>query len=279
MSNPEEQSIYLITGATGNVGRHLVKELIEQGHHVRALTRNPQKANFSDQIEVVKGDLTRPETFAKAFEDVTGLHLITINGESFEPLDTAPQLVSLAEEAGVKRIIVLWSGFEGPVEEAVKASSLDWTVLQPQEFMANTLEWAKPIREEGVVREAFGDRKTAMIHESDIAHIAAMALTEDGHDGQEYTLTGPDVLTPVKAVQIIGETIDREIDFEELSEEQALEQMLHSGTDKDTAEFVLSWYRDTPKEGYTVVSTVEDITGRPPRSFQQWAHDHIEDFK
>lgn len=275
----KKENLYLIAGATGNVGRHLVSELTKQEHHVRALTRNPQNASFPDQVEVVEGDLTRPRTLVDPFEGVTSLHLITINGDSFEPLDTAPELVKLAEEAGVQRVTVLWSGFEGPVERAVKASNLEWTILQPQEFMSNTLEWAQSIREKGVVREAFGNRKTAMIHESDIARVAAAALTEEGHTGKEYTLTGPEVLTPTGAARIIGEVVGREVRFEELTEEQALKEMLQSGIEEETAEFVLSWHRDTPEEGYTVVPIVEEVTGRRPRTFRQWVEEHAKIFK
>jgi uncharacterized protein YbjT (DUF2867 family) len=272
----QKREVYFITGATGNVGQHLVSALKEH-HHVRALTRNPQKANLPDNVEVIKGDLTQPDTFASAFEGITGLHLITANGD-YEPLTSAPEIVRLAEEAGIRHITVLWSGTEGPVEEAIKASSLGWTILRPQEFMANALEWTETIREERVVREAFGDHKTAMIHEGDIARVAATALTEKGHHRQEYTLTGPEVLTIRDAVKTISRITDQKIQFEELTEEQALKRMIKAGIKKEEAEYVLSWYRDNPEEGYTVLSTVEKVTGQQPRSFRQWVQEHMEDF-
>lgn len=274
-----QAKLFLVTGATGNVGRHIVGQLLDNGYRVRALTRKPDRAALPEEAEIIKGDLTRPTSFSEAMEGVSGLHLITIGGDSFEPLQTAAQIIEQAEKSAVKKVTVLWSGMEGPVEEAIKASSLEWTLLKPQEFMANVLEWTKTIRKEGVVREAFGNRRTAMIHEADIAAVAVATLTEEGHGGLKYTLTGPDTLTPLKAAHIIGEETGRDIQFEELTEKQALEKMQKSGIEKESAEFILSWYRDTPPEGYTIVPTVEEVTGHPPRTFRQWVREHAEEFK
>lgn len=278
-SPTNNQNLYLVTGATGNVGRHLVDELLAKGQRVRALTRNPEKANFPETVEIVTGDLNRPKTLAPALEGVTGMHLITIGGESFEPLASAPELVDLAQRSGVKRATVLWSGRQGPVEKAVKASGLEWTILQPQEFMSNMLGWAESIRDKGTVEEAFGNRKTALIHEGDIARVAAAVLTEDGHNGKEYTLTGPEALTLFEAAETIGEVTGRKVQFNELTEEQARERMHQWGIEDEEVEYILSWYRNTPPEGYTVVPTVEYITGSPPRTFRQWAGEHAEQFR
>lgn len=278
-SSDNESDLFLVTGATGNVGRYIVDQLIEKGQRVRAFTRSPENASLPEEAEIVKGDLTRPETLSAALKGVTGLHLLTISGDSFEPLQTAPKIMELAENARVQKVTVLWSGMEGPVEKAVKASSLGWTILKPQEFMANALEWTESIREEGVVREAFSNRHTAMIHEADIARVATTALTEEDHHAEEYILTGPEVLTPAEAVHIIGDATGQDIHFEELTEKQALEKMHQSGIERESAEFILSWYRDSPPEAYTVVPTVEEVTGRPPRTFRQWAEEHTEKFK
>src|SRR5689334_17834694 len=124
----------LVTGATGRVGHYLVEQLVEAGHQVRALTRNPAKAHFPDGVEVVAGDLTNPTTLASALEGVTGLHLITFGGDNYAPLQTGAEIVALAEKAGVQRVTVLSGGQNSPLEQAVQASSLAWTLLQPVEF-------------------------------------------------------------------------------------------------------------------------------------------------
>lgn len=270
---------YLVTGATGTVGGYIVDELIKKGHRVRALTRTPDHANFPDEVEVATGDVSKPETVAPAFDRVTGMHLITIKGDGFGPLGTAPELIRLAEEAGVKWVTVLWNGIPGPVEDAVKASNLQWTILQPQEFMSNALEWKESIRDEGVAREVFRDRKTAYIHPADIASVTVATLTENGHHGKEVVLTGPEVLTPKRAVQIIAEVLGREIRFEERTEDEERQRMKEEyGLEKEMIDYVISWTKNPPEEGYTISPLVEKITGRPARTFREWAEENMQHF-
>ncbi|USK35838.1 NAD(P)H-binding protein [Bacillus sp. F19] len=268
----------LVTGATGNVGRHIVNQLVKAGHHVRALTRNPSSAKLPEGVEVVYGDLTEPKTFAPALNGVTGIHLITFNSDGYTPLQTGPEIVELAEKAGVRRVTVLWNGEKGPVERGVEASDLEWTFLQPVEFMSNALQWAESIRLEGIVREPFGDSPSAMIHVADIASVAVAALIGNGHAGKTYTLTGPEVLTVLDKVRILGAAIDRDIQFFELTEDQARERMREQGSPEDAIDFVLGWYANPPKSAYTVVPTVEQVTGLPARTFTQWAAEHVHHF-
>ncbi|WP_408994503.1 NAD(P)H-binding protein [Streptomyces sp. 1268] len=269
----------LVTGATGTVGRRVVEQLLERGEQVRALTRDPERAEFPAGVEVVGGDLTDPASLAPALHGVTGLHLITFGGEYFAPLETGDEILALAEEAGVRRVTVLHGGGDTPVETAVCASGFAWTVVMPVEFMANALEWAPGIRSEGVVREPFVDRLSAMVHESDIGAVAAVALTEDGHGGQEYLVTGPQVLTVRDKTAAIGAARGADVELVELTEEQALENWRGQGMGEDVIAFLIDVYRDTPLEGRTVSGTVEKVTGRPARTFAQWAEEHAEHFR
>jgi uncharacterized protein YbjT (DUF2867 family) len=269
----------LVAGATGRVGRYLVEQLNHEGHHVRALTRNAAKANFSEGVEVVIGDLTRPETIAGALEGVEGLHLINFGGDDYAPLQTGAEIVAMAEKAGVKRVTVLRGGEKGSVENAVESSSLAWTMLAPVEFMSGAYDWAATIRDDDVARMAFGDRKTAIVHDGDIASVAASVLTEAGHGGKTYTITGPQVLTPREMIRIIGEALGREIEFIELTEAQARDQWQAEGFPPEVIEFFVMVQRDTPDIGFTVVPTVEQVTGRPARTFAQWAREHVNDFR
>jgi uncharacterized protein YbjT (DUF2867 family) len=270
---------FLITGATGNIGRHLVEQLNRAGHEVRALTRNPAKANFPDGVEVVKGDVTMPETLAAAMEGITGLHLIPFGGDNYAPLQTGSEIVAMAEKAEVKRITALTSGYKGALEQTIEASTLAWTLLQPVEFMSNIRQWAGSIRAEGMVRQPFGDRKTAIVHEADIAAVAASVLADEGHAGKTYPITGPEVLTPREMVRIIGEAIGKDIKFVELTEAQAREEWQAAGLTKEIIDFLLWAYGNTPPVGYTVVQTVQQITGHPPRTFAQWAAENADVFR
>ncbi|NED03981.1 NAD(P)H-binding protein [Streptomyces sp. SID6648] len=269
----------LVTGATGTVGRRVVEQLLERGEHVRALTRDPERAEFPAGVEVVGGDLTDPASLAPALHGVTGLHLITFGGAFFAPLETADEILALAEEAGVRRVTVLHGGGDTPMETAVRASGFAWTVVMPVEFMANALEWAPGIRSEGVVREPFVNRLSAMVHESDIGAVAAVALTEDGHGGQEYLVTGPQALTVRDKTADIAAARGADVELVELTEEQALETWRGQGMPEDVIAFLIDVYRDTPPEGRTVLDTVEKVTGRPARSFAQWAEEHAHAFR
>ncbi|WP_406191231.1 NAD(P)H-binding protein [Streptomyces griseus] len=269
----------LVTGATGTVGRRVVEQLLERGEHVRALTRDPARAELPAGVDVVRGDLTDPASLEPALDGVTGLHLITFGGGLFAPLETGEEILGLAREAGVRRVTVLHGGGGTPMENAVRASGFDWTVVMPVEFMANALEWAPGIRSEGVVREPFVDRLSAMVHESDIGAVAAVALTEDGHGGQEYLVTGPQVLTVRDKTAAVGAARGADVELVELTEEQALESWRGQGMPEDVIAFLIDVYRDTPPEGRTVIDTVEKVTGRPARTFAQWAEEHAEHFR
>ncbi|MFI0593073.1 NmrA family NAD(P)-binding protein [Streptomyces griseus] len=269
----------LVTGATGTVGRRVVEQLLERGEHVRALTRDPARAELPAGVDVVRGDLTDQASLEPALDGVTGLHLITFGGGLFAPLETGEEILGLAREAGVRRVTVLHGGGGTPMESAVRASGFDWTVVMPVEFMANALEWAPGIRSEGVVREPFVDRLSAMVHESDIGAVAAVALTEDGHGGQEYLVTGPQVLTVRDKTAAVGAARGADVELVELTEEQARESWRGQGMPEDVIAFLIGVYRDTPPEGRTVIDTVEKVTGRPARTFAQWAEEHAEHFR
>ncbi|KUH38321.1 MULTISPECIES: NmrA family NAD(P)-binding protein [Streptomyces] len=272
---------FLVTGATGTVGRHVVAELLRRGAPVRALTRDPAAADLPRTVEVVRGDLTDPASLAAsgALDGVTGLHLITFGGAALAPLETGPDLVALARAAGVRRLTVLHGGGPTPVEEAVRASGLPWTVAMPVEFMANTLEWAEPVRRGDEVREPFPDRLSALVHEADIGAVVAAALTEDGHAGHEYLLTGPQALTLRERVEAIAAARGRAVRLVELDPGEATARWRAEGLPEETIAFLLDVYGDTPAEGRTVTDTVERVTGRPARTFAEWAREHAAAFR
>ncbi|MFE6775417.1 SDR family oxidoreductase [Streptomyces sp. NPDC057702] len=269
----------LVTGATGTVGRQVVAELLARGHAVRALTRDPAGAALPAGVEVVRGDLTDPDSLAPALVGVSGLHLITFGGALFAPLETGPRIVELARAAGVRRISVLHGGGPSPLEDAVRAADgLDWTVLMPVEFMANALEWAPGIVASDEVREPYVDRLSAMVHERDIGAVAAVALTEEGHGGREYVITGPEVLTVGDKVAALAAARGRAVRLVELSREEAVERWRAAGQPQEVIDFIVAAYGDTPLVGRTVTDTVARVTGRPARTFAQWATEHAAGF-
>lgn len=267
----------LVTGATGTVGRHVTEQLVKRGTAVRALTRNPERAKtmLPAGVEIVAGDLMRPETLRNVLQGVEAVFLIVSSDEPQADLNTDPRVVEMAREAGVKRVVVLVGFEEGPVEEAVKRSGMEWTLVKPVEFMANVLaDWGASIREEGVVRELNGDAPSARVHEGDIAAVAVEALLGDGHHGNSYVLTGPEVLTRREAVQAIAAGIGKDIRFEEMTEDEARQKWREQGYDEESIEFFVQMAYQPPEVGHTVLPTVERVLGRPARTLTEWAAEH-----
>jgi uncharacterized protein YbjT (DUF2867 family) len=264
----------LVTGATGNTGRHVVAELVRRGERVRALTRNPAAAAFPAGVEIVGGTHTSPEELGPALDGVDRLHITVTAGLA----EVGPELVRRAVDAGVRRITVVWGGAVGPVEQAVAESGVGWTRLEPQEFMSNTLTWAESIRTEGVVREPY-DFPSALVHEADIGEVAAIALLDDGHAGRAYNLTGPESLTTRERIAILSGAIGRDIAFVPITHEQAVERLTATGVSRADAEFVIGWYAAPTEDATTVVDTVERVTGHPARTFAQWVAGHAARFE
>lgn len=284
----------LVTGATGNVGRNVVRRLVEAGAEVRALSRGPRPAGLPEAARAVVGDLMQPESLADALKGVDRMYLFPVAA-------TAREVVASARQAGVRRIVVLSSGavtagfdsdFHLPVERAVEEAGLEWTHVRPGEFAMNKLAlWGPSIRAEGVVRDPYPDAAWCPVHEQDIADVAALALLEDGHRGRAYTLNGPDMLSHRRQVELIAEAIGRPIRFEVVSREEAREvYRRQGGFAAENADFLLG-FEDysggetdprAPEELDPAAAgpapTAEEVTGFPARTFAQWAHDHARDF-
>ena len=261
----------LVTGATGNTGRHVVAELLREGYSVRALTRDPQRAAglLPVGVEVVAGTHTQPGTLDTALDGVTGLHITVTAGMA----EAGPELVRRAVAAGVERITILWGGYVGPAETAVAESGVAWTRLEPQEFMSNALTWRESIRAEGRVREPF-DLPSAGVHEGDLGAVAALALTGEGHAGCAYNLNGPEALTTSARVDILSTALGREIAFEQIGGEAAIARLVGEGVSRGDAEYVVGWHSDPPAAAQIPDGTVERLLGRPARTFADWVTEH-----
>lgn len=269
----------LVTGATGTVGRYVVDQLINKEVQVRAVSRSPERANLPEGVEVVAGDLMSPETLIPAFQGVTALYLITSSDQEGATLETNPQVVELAEKAGVQRVSLLTVYGDGPVEQALKNSRLEWAFVQPVGFMANAIDdWQESIKEDGVVRMIDGKVRGAIIHEADIAAVFVETLLEKGHHGNIYTLTGPEALSTIEQVEIISRAIRKDIRFEELTEDEARREWREMGYDEESIDFMVQMSKNPPEIGYTVLPTVEEVTGRPAKTFSEWVSEHKSEF-
>lgn len=263
----------LITGATGNIGRPMAKALVERGYEVKGLTRRPDTADLADGVTAVQGDLSDLTSVEAAFDGITHLHLITFTGE-YEPLEHPDQIIALAKKAGVQQITVLQGGYEGPVEEAVQASGIPWTAIVPVEFMSNTLEWADSIKSEGIVREGFPEVRSTVVHEDDIAAVAAAALIDPSYSGRTLTVTGPEALTHQERVDLLAEITGHPIDFEALTLDEVIQTWKDDGYTQDDIEYFLAMRQNPPEISYTVLNTVRQVAGTEPRTFKDWAREN-----
>lgn len=268
----------LVTGATGNVGQHLVQHLLGLGADVRCLTRDPSRASFTDSVEVVRGDLADPATLDAAFAGVEAVHLITFAGNDYTPIPNGEAIVQKLTDAGVKRVTVLKGDTEeSPIETAVRNSGLEWAGLVPVEFMANMLEWADGARA-GMIEEGFVDVPSTVVHESDIAAVAAQVLVKGGHHGETLWITGPEALTVRERVDIIQDVTGQPVELEPLSTADIQEQWRSYGFSDDDVDY-MTLMKTSPPEAATVPQgTTRAVTGRDPLTFRDWALEHKAEF-
>ena len=277
----------LVTGATGNVGRPLVADLLADGARVRALTRNPAAAGFPPGVAVTGGDYAAPGTLAEA---VRGAEAVFVNIGALR--EHAGDLIAAARDAGVSKIAMLSSiavRDEGDqvlslgrqhkaIEDAVKAAGIDWTILRCGGFAANTLTWAASVRAEGVVRFPYGEAALALLAEQDIAAVAVRVLLDSGHADQTYTLTGSESLTQIQQAEAIGKAIGRPVRFEELSPGQ-FRQSAAEHFPAPVVEDLLKALASYVGQPAYMTADLEKIIGRPATSYAQWAMQHADAYR
>jgi uncharacterized protein YbjT (DUF2867 family) len=277
----------LITGATGNVGREAVRQLLSQGDEVAAVTRNPATAALPEGARVVEGDPSRPDSLASALRDVDAILL-----SSRAVGNATAELLSLAAQQGVQRVVVLSAvtveygggyrrfaeGFKA-IEDAAKASGLQWTFLRCAQFDTNALIWAPQIRAAGVVRGAYGDAAVSPIHPRDVAAVGAKALLDPQHAGHAYALTGPQSLTQRDQVRLIGEAIGMELSWQEISAELVSQAMLAQSVPKEIPDRMLGYLAECLRQPGPSTPVVEQILGRPALTFAEWATENAAKFR
>lgn len=278
----------LVTGATGNVGRQVVAQLLGDSVQVRALVRSPKSAGLPPSIEVVRGDLTVPTTLDPCLHGVDAAFLVW----QAPAAPVAEALVRICRH--VRRIVFLSNltvrdgaasqadavtTLHARIERLIEMSGVSYTFLRPGAFATNArIWWAPQIRAGDIVRWPYADAATSPIHERDIAAAALRALCEDGHDGAKYLLTGPESLTQQDQVRIIGDAVGRRIRFEEIPPEIARREMSITMSPLIVDMLLNAWPATLGKPA-PVTSTVTEVTGVPARSFHDWVVDHADDFE
>ncbi|GAA0951646.1 NAD(P)H-binding protein [Kribbella koreensis] len=258
----------LVTGATGNVGRELIRQL--PAADVRPFSRQ------------TGGDLSKVESLRDALDGVDTVFLIW-------PFLTADAAPAVLEEVGRGRRVVYLSssgvaeGHGDPInrmhaelEALVEGAAASWTILRANTIASNARGWAAQVRSTGVVRGP-DIPATAVVHERDIAAVAARALTSADLDGQRLILTGPAVVSRAEQVAAIGTALGRELRFEPVAAGDARAQMLADGRPAALVEALLANVGRPPST--LITATVEEVSGRAARSFGEWAAEHVDEFR
>jgi uncharacterized protein YbjT (DUF2867 family) len=279
----------LVIGATGNIGREVVLHLAANDLPVRALTRNSDEASVPPQVELAQGDLTSPESLDRCLAGIDAVFLVWT-----APLDAfGPALERIAKH--VRRLVFLSAPLKTPhpffqqpnpsrtqteqIERMIEASGLDWTFLRPGMLASNSRHWWAPqIGAGDGVRWPYLSVPTAPIDERDIAAVAVRVLSDDGHAGADYVLTGPQSLSQFEQISTIGRVIGRTLSIQEIPPDEAQREL--SAT---MPAFIVKMLLDAWSAGAGlpafVTSTVAEITGTPARTFLDWATDHAADFR
>lgn len=294
MSQLENTSPVIVTGATGAIGRLVVAGLLDAGHTVRGMSRHPQLAALPDGADVVFGDLDDPSTLRRAFDGAAQLVLIAAP-------EAVEAVVSRAKQAGIEHVVVVSSAavtagydttYNAVVEQAVMGSGLDWSIVRPGEFATNSLLiWGPAIKTDRRAVEPFPDQIGHPIHEADIADVVLADLLDPRRRRRIDTIIGPDSLTKREQVAAIAEAIGEHITLDEVSAEQARgfyraqggfaaanADFLFGFESYDGVEGIADEPHDTSAPDDDAYLTLDQITGTPARTFCQWAHDHAPDF-
>jgi len=280
----------LVVGATGNVGRHVVSQLSASGSAVRALSRNPNFAPNSTNIELVRGDLTAPETLDAVLDGVDSVFLVW----TAPPGTAAAVIERIARRA--KRIVYLsapirtqhpffqasqpnaGSAINLELERLILASGMAWTFVRPGMFAGNSIGfWASQIRAGNVVRWPYIECPTAPIDERDIAAVAVSSLLYSRHEGGDYVITGPESLTQAEQIGTIGRSLGRELRAENISPEEARRELTLPFPTVVLDMLMTCWAAAIGQPSY-MTSTFAEIMGRPARTFATWARDYAEEF-
>lgn len=278
----------LVTGATGTVGREVVAQLLKAGQKVRAMTRELSKVKLNGGVEVVQGDFNAPDTLAGAVSGVERIFSLTFGPQTGVH---EKHLAQAAKASGVRHIVKL-SALGGDDEtrnhirkwheegeQAIRETGIALTVLRPTGFMSNALHWRPSIRAQRKVFSNYGDGKLPPVHPRDIAAVAVRALTSDGHEGKVYPLTGPEALSISEQVKILADEIGQPLEYVPITDEAARKGMEHAGMPSFLIDALLPFAAFIRSgKAARVFHTVEEVTGRPPLRFGDWAKENAAAF-
>jgi uncharacterized protein YbjT (DUF2867 family) len=281
----------LVIGATGTNGQEVVQRLAGAGQRVRALVRNTAKADGLrlPNVELVEGDLGDAASLGRAFAGASRAFVVTAVDQ--RAVEWCRNAFEAARRAGTPHV-VKFSGMgagvadaallrqHGETDEVLKASGLPYTILRPNSFFQNMLWSAGAIKDHGAFYLPMRDGRQSLVDVRDIAAVAVRVLTEAGHEGQTYEITGPERLSYAEVAATLTRVLGKQVRYVDVAPEAAKDSMLKAGMPAWNADAVTELYGAfaTGQFGYTT-DTVKRITGLPPIPFEQWARENVAAFQ
>jgi uncharacterized protein YbjT (DUF2867 family) len=278
----------LVTGSTGNVGSRLVQRLVEMGQQVRAFTRTGEKTNFPGGVEVVSGDFNDVDSLKRATDGVSKMYLLSAGHDlpkhEANAIEVARQaaldLVVKHSVAGAQYKAVEMGRWHRAGEEKLEASGLPYVFLRNAAFATNAFGWIQTIKAQNTVYGALADTALPVIDPADIASVASVVLTQPGHAGQAYDLSGPAAITTDEQVQTLARALGRPLTYVNVPDDAARDSMLGMGWPKPDVDAMIDFIQGVrAMKRIEPTDTVQKLTGKPPRTFAQWANDNIAAFR
>ena len=277
----------VVTGATGNIGRPLTQALAEAGAQVTAVSRHA--ATVPDGVRHVAADLASPASLEPALAGAKALFLL-LSGDLHATGANPADVISAAANAGVRKVVLLSTLGVATrpfgttrmamrtLEDTLRDSGLHWAILRPGGFASNALWWAESVRTQRMVAAPFGDTGVPIIDPADIAEVAAACLLDERHNGGVYELTGPKVITPREQTEAIAAALGIAVRFHELTRAEAKAGMAQS-MPAELADDTLDILSAPTLAELRISPDVEQVLGRAPRSFGEWAGRNVAAFR
>jgi uncharacterized protein YbjT (DUF2867 family) len=275
----------LVIGATGSIGSPLVQYLVEKGESIKAATRTPENYLAQTNVEPVYFDYDKPETLTSALERVNRVFMITKPNDP-EPDKTLNPFIDKAQRAGVRHIVLVTAlGVERAgdelgyrrVEKHLMASGIDYTILRPGWFMQSFISGfiLSTIKQRNSIYLPAANAKISLIDSRDIAAVGAAALTEAGHKGKEYTLTGGEALNFVEIAEILSQVTQCPIEYVNVSTEELNKIVSEVGGYPGPLEIMERFFQSVRKGTFALISpAVSEVLGRDPINFEQFVREN-----
>lgn len=282
----------LVTGATGTVGREVVPRLAASGVQVRAACRHPEMLALpEDYVDTEVMDLRDPAELDRAIEDIEKIFYLSPLDETM--VEDAALMVERAQAHGVRHLVrlsalgvdhprkITLGKVHGEVERIIRGSGIDCTFLRPNSFMQNFITyWGESIRRQNGFFIPQGQGRVSIIDARDIADVAVAVITQDGHAGKVYELTGPEALSNFDIAKVLSDVLGRNISYRDIPVEDARSALTEQGMSEWMVNVILELFEMSAADDAAVVNdTVERLIGRPPIGFESFVRDFSHAFR